>query len=199
MALRPRLRPRLLIVSLAVALVVGVAGGWLVHELTSDRAEAVVMNEPGEYQEPLDPHLADLQTARSAGSVLPDVELHDAADVVVPSSALVGEPLVINVWFSTCPPCARELADFAEVHAEVADRVRFVGVNPFDDPRRMIDFAAERGVTYELLRDTEGAFVDAVSLASFPRTYLVDATGVIVAEVGEVRADELRELIEEHF
>ena len=81
----------------------------------------------------------------------------------------------------------------------MADRVRFVGVNPFDQLDRMVEFAAERGVTYELLRDTDGAFLDAVALSSFPRTYLVDASGNIVAEVGEVRADELRKLIEEHF
>lgn len=193
------LRPRLLAVSLAVALVVGVVGGWALHRFTSDRSVAVVMNEPGEFQEPLDPHLADLQAARSSGQALPDVELLDVDDVLVSSGSMVGEPLVINVWFSTCPPCARELADFAEVHHEMADRVRFVGVNPFDQRDRMVEFATERGVTYELLRDTDGAFLDAVALSSFPRTYLVDASGDIVAEVGEVHADELRELIEEHF
>ena len=34
--------------------------------------------------------------------------------------------MVVNVWYSTCPPCARELADFAAVHAEIGDEVRFV-------------------------------------------------------------------------
>ncbi|TVR27125.1 MAG: TlpA family protein disulfide reductase [Ilumatobacter sp.] len=193
------LRPRLLVVSLAVALMVGVVGGWAMYQVTSDRTDAVVMNEPGEYQEPLDPHLADLQAARTPGDTLPDVVLVDVDDAPVPTSSLTGGPLVINVWFSTCPPCARELADFAEVHHEVADRVRFVGVNPFDQPGRMVEFAAERDVTYELLRDIDGSFLDAVSLTSFPRTYLVDASGIIVAEVGEVHADDLRELIEEHF
>ena len=38
--------------------------------------------------------------------------------------------MVVNLWYSTCPPCARELADFAAVEAEVGDDVRFVGVNP---------------------------------------------------------------------
>lgn len=193
------LRPRLLVVSLAVALVVGVVGGWASYRMSSDRADAVVMNEPGEYQEPLDPHLADLDADRAGGTVLPDVVLTDAGGVDVATADLVGTPLVINVWFSTCPPCVRELADFAEVHAEVSDRVRFVGVNPFDQPERMLEFAAERGVDYELLRDDDGVFIDAVGLASFPRTYLVDAAGVIVTETGELHADELRALIEEHF
>jgi peroxiredoxin len=108
-------------------------------------------------------------------------------------------PMVVNVWFSTCPPCARELADFAEVHREVGERVRFVGVNPFDGPEVMNRFASERGVAYELLRDDDAAFLDAVGVASFPRTLFVDARGVIVGEAGELDADELRTTIEELF
>ena len=55
--------------------------------------------------------------------------------------------MVVNLWYSTCPPCARELADFAAVDAEVGDDVRFVGVNPYDTATTMTRFAADRGVT----------------------------------------------------
>ena len=54
--------------------------------------------------------------------------------------------MVVNLWYSTCPPCARELADFAAVDAEVGDDVRFVGVNPYDTAPTMTRFAADRGV-----------------------------------------------------
>jgi peroxiredoxin len=192
------LRPRLLVVSLVVALGIGVMGGWILYRINAHAATAV-MNTPGEYQEPLAPDLPPVEATPSAGSPLPDVVLTDADGLDVRSSDLVGDPLVINVWFSTCPPCARELADFAEVHAEVGDDVRFVGVNPFDGAESMTRFAAERGVTYELLRDDDGAFIDGVGLSSFPRTYFVDATGTIVGEVGEVHADDLRQMIEELF
>jgi peroxiredoxin len=190
------LRPRLLVVSLAVALGVGVVGGWILHRMNADAA-AVVLTTPGEYQEPLDPELVGDDVAPATGRTVPDVVLTDVDGLDVRSSDLLGDPLVINVWFSTCPPCARELGDFAEVHAEVGDRVRFVGVNPFDGAESMTRFAAERGVAYELLRDDDGAFIDGVGLSSFPRTYFVDATGIIVSEVGEVHADELRQMIEE--
>jgi peroxiredoxin len=192
------LRPRLLAVSLVVALGIGVVGGWILHRINAHAATAV-MNTPGEYQEPLDADLPLLDATPSAGALLPDVVLTDTEGLDVRSSDLVGDPLVINVWFSTCPPCARELADFAEVHAEVGDRVRFVGVNPFDGVESMTRFAAERGVSYELLRDDDGAFIDGVGLSSFPRTYFVNTTGTIVGEVGEVNADDLRQMIEELF
>ena len=63
---------------------------------------------------------------------LPDVELIGVGETTVTTSSWVGEPLVINFWFSTCIPCATELVDFAEVDAARGDEVRFVGVNPND-------------------------------------------------------------------
>lgn len=190
------LRPRLLAVSLAVAAVVGVTGGWALHRMTVEPTvpDDVVLETPGEYQQPLD----GIDTV-TEGESLPDVTLLDAAGREIDAVTLIGSPLVVNVWFSTCPPCARELADFAEVHREVGDRVRFVGVNPFDDSDVMQEFAAERGVAYELLRDGDGSFVSTLGVASYPRTIFVDERGVIVGEDGELTADELRDRVEELF
>lgn len=186
-----RFRPRLFVVSLVVALVVGVAGGWVVYRLGADRSVDAVLDVPGEFE------LPPIDDPALAGVPFPDVVLMDADGREIRSGTLVGTPLVVNVWFSTCPPCARELGDFAEVHRQVGERVRFVGINPFDRPDTMVSFAAERGVAYELLRDPESEFLDAIELSSFPRTLFVDATGAIVGEAGELDADGLRRMIEE--
>lgn len=193
-------RPRLLVLSLLIAATVGVVGGWALNRSQRDSGVPddivlqgdVVLDTPGEYQQPLDG-----EDTVTEGAPLPAVVLVDASGAEVRSDSLVGTPLVVNVWFSTCPPCARELADFAEVHREVGDRVRFVGVNPFDGPDAMQQFAAERGVGYELLRDPEARFIDAVGVASFPRTLFVDEAGIIVGEAGELDAAALRTRIEE--
>jgi peroxiredoxin len=188
------LRPRLLAVSLAIAVALGVVGGWGLNRLQSDASvpDDIVLDTPGEYQQPIEG-----TDAVATGAPFPSVVLLDIAGAQVPSRSLVGSPMVVNVWFSTCPPCARELADFAEVHREVGDRVRFVGVNPLDGAETMQRFAAERGVAYELLRDPEAQFLDAAGVASFPRTLFVDEQGVIVGEAGELHADDLRARIEE--
>jgi peroxiredoxin len=193
-------RPRLLAVSLLVALaVVGVAGGWAVHRLQADDGvpDDLVLDTPGEYQQPLDGTDAGTGASSAEGARLPDVVLVDAAGAELSTASLVGMPLVVNVWFSTCPPCARELADFATVHGEVGDSVRFVGVNPLDSPDVMQRFAAERGVAYELLLDPDGAFLDGARVSSFPRTFFVDERGVVVGEAGELDAAGLRTRIEE--
>ena len=43
------------------------------------------------------------------GDPFPDVVLIDRDDNEVTTGDLLGEPLVVNLWYSTCPPCAKEL------------------------------------------------------------------------------------------
>jgi thiol-disulfide isomerase/thioredoxin len=196
------------VISLVVAAAVSVPAGWAMWRLTADPArdgvrdaqmsgppEQVVLNQPGEYSQPIDESLRPPGVLASPVP-LPQIEMLDARGLPVSSADLIGSPAVINVWFSTCPPCARELADFAEVHRELGDRVRFVGVNPFDSVEVMQRFAAERGVAYEQWRDPEAAFIDAIATTAFPRTLFVDAAGNVVADTGVLTADELRALIE---
>ncbi len=128
--------------------------------------------------------------------VLPDVELVGLKETAVNTSSWVGEPLVINFWFSTCIPCATELIDFAEVDAARGDQVRFVGVNPIDTPEAMVAFAGERGVTYDLFRDELAKFQEELRVAQFPATYFVASDGTIVDSAGVLNADELNQQID---
>ena len=158
-----------------------------------------VLDEPGIFQQPLD----DVNTDTS-GERLPDVVLSDASGNPVSLDAYRGAPLVVNFWFSRCAPCRRELRDFAAVHAEVGDSVQFVGVDPFDTVDAMISFAEERGVRYDLLRDTgelsgDRLLTDELGIVAYPVTLFVDAEGRILRQSGELDADELRAAIEELF
>jgi peroxiredoxin len=110
-----------------------------------------------------------------------------------------GRPMVVNLWFSTCAPCAKELADFAAVDADLGDKVRFIGVDPFDTPAAMTKFAAARGVTYELLRDPDESLGQALDVVAYPVTLLVAADGTILDATGPMTGDVLRERLEVLF
>ena len=107
------------------------------------------LETPGEYVDPA------VSNPPNDGARLPDVEL-TTVDGTTTALAVDGRPMVVNLWYSTCPPCARELTYLAEVEADVGEEVRFVGVNPLDDVAEMQRFAEERGVDYELLVDHDG-------------------------------------------
>jgi peroxiredoxin len=192
-------RPRLPVLVVGAAVIGGLVGGWalsraVIGDDSESDVDSVVLAEPGEYQEPVDGENRSVD-----GDDLPDVLLSDSDGFEIRTSSLVGQPLVINLWYSTCVPCKRELGEFATVHRELGDDVRFVGINPFDSVDVMERFAGDRGVGYELLRDESGVFVDAVGVVSFPVTLFVDPDGVIIAQTGVIDRDELRARIEELF
>ncbi|HEU4841926.1 MAG TPA: TlpA disulfide reductase family protein [Ilumatobacteraceae bacterium] len=183
-------RFRLLVAGAAVAISVVGAVVWS-RAAGSGPETDVVLDEPGVYVLPglaTNPPLPSDQ--------LPDVDLR-AVDGTAAALVPDGRPMVVNLWYSACPPCTRELADFAVVDAELGDRVRFVGVNPWDTAEKMVSFAADRGVTYELLRDDRGAFAEALDISSYPATLLVGADGTIVDVTGPIDDDDLRQRITE--
>jgi peroxiredoxin len=188
-------RPRLLAVSLAIAAVIGVVGGlvWAQASDDDDQVDAVLSDPQGVVTYPND----GLGNTDVEGDPMPIVMLADADGNEVSTAEFLGDPLVVNFWFSTCPPCAKELPDFAEVHAEVGDTVRFVGVNTIDSVEVMERFAGERGVGYELYRDDYAEFTDGIGASAFPVTIFVTSGGVIVAQTGALDADELREHVDE--
>lgn len=115
---------------------------------------------------------------------LPTVELTAGQGSTLSTDDLVGGPLVINFWYAACPPCANELKDFASVHQEYGDDVRFVGINAIDTIDEMTAFAAERGVRYELFQDRLAELQTEMRLTSFPTTVFVAADGSIVERTG---------------
>jgi cytochrome oxidase Cu insertion factor (SCO1/SenC/PrrC family) len=183
---------RLLVLAAVVA--VGAVGAVVWTQVaTSDSKPDAVLDEPGEYGEPTGTTNPPLPTRQ-----LPAVTL-TAASGASTELAPDGRPMVVNLWFSTCAPCAQELADFATVHGEVGDAVRFVGVDPIDTSGAMTRFAADRHVAYELLRDPGEHLGQALDVAVYPVTLFVAADGTILDESGPITADTLRSRIRELF
>lgn len=182
-----KIRPRLLVGSLLVA--VAVIGIFVWTQLPDDDV-------------PVDARLTDARTVVTfpndglankdvQGDPLPDAVMFDRDGNEVTTADLLGEPLVINLWNSTCAPCAKELPDFAEVDAE-RDDVRFIGVNFLDSMEVMERFAGERGVEYDLLLDELVEFTDGIGANALPITLFVTSDGTIVEQAGPLDADELR-------
>ena len=131
-----------------------------------------------------------------AGQQLPKVELTTFTGEKISTQTLTGAPIIINIWYSTCEPCRRELPVLASAAAQYLDQVRFVGVNIKDSASVAKEFAAEYGVKFELLLDTNGSFISELGIATAPVTLAINAQGVIIDQVaGEISAGELDELV----
>ncbi|MGA0766058.1 MAG: TlpA family protein disulfide reductase, partial [Ilumatobacteraceae bacterium] len=126
------------------------------------------------------------------GSQLPAIKLETVDGQEVSTQSLLNKPLIINVWYSTCEPCRRELPALANADMQYRNLVRFVGVNIKDSATVAKEFAAQYGVEFELLLDKNGLFISQVGIATAPVTLAIDQQGVIVGQkAGEISASEL--------
>jgi peroxiredoxin len=182
-----QIRPRLLVGSLLAAVVVIGIFVWTQQPDGDTGIDATLQDPQAVVTYPND----GLGNDDVRGEPFPDVVLIDGAGNEVTTADLLGEPLVVNLWYSTCPPCAKELPDFAEVDAETDD-ARFIGVNTLDSLEVMERFAAERGVEYDLFRDEYADLANAIGATAMPITLFVTSDGTIVEQTGVLDADELR-------
>ncbi|MEO5901607.1 MAG: TlpA disulfide reductase family protein [Ilumatobacteraceae bacterium] len=180
------MRKRLLIGSLAVAVVVVAA--FAVYRGTSSTDSS---DGPSDSVVKIDKdHQLDQPTlntnAAVRGKPLPRVDVRTAEGATFATGDLVGQPMVINYWSSTCLPCKKELPDFVTAHDKYGDSVRFVGIDAYAPSPAEVQFAKDRGVDYELYYDGDGRFATAAGLSTQPVTLFVSTDGTIVEQTGQI-------------
>ena len=177
-----------------VVLAISVGGGWLWSRSSEPTLDAR-LTTPGEV-----PYPTIATNSEVAGTSLPQASLLSLDNKTIDSSTLIGKPLILNFWYSTCEPCRREmpvLAASADTHSAT---VRFVGINMNDSIETATAFAAKYNVSYDIMFDPSGSFIASLGIGTAPMTLFVDAQGVIVDQVaGEITADKLESLITKWF
>jgi peroxiredoxin len=154
------------------------------------------LSSPGSYQEPA----TGLGDQDNTGKPLPDLVLTRLDGTTTRLSDYRGAPLVVNMWYSTCAPCVREMPAFQKVYTQIGNRVHFVGVNIFDQPDQAKQFVAKTGVQYDILRDPQAILRQKLGIANAPATLFVTANGQIVKQkVGALDEQQLTTLINQLF
>ena len=146
--------------------------------------------------------------AQGVGTTAPAFRLVDASGQPIALAEATGEPLVLNVWATWCPPCRAELPLFEQAQATLAGEVTFLLLNNNERAEAAAQFLTEEGITlpaaFEPTRaqrnqfdlDTTRDAVRDYRVRGMPTTFFIDADGIIQAvKVGEVRQAELTELL----
>ncbi|HSK17747.1 MAG TPA: TlpA disulfide reductase family protein [Longimicrobiales bacterium] len=98
-------------------------------------------------------------------------------------SSLAGQPVLLNVWATWCPPCREEMPALQALHEEFGPRgLRVVGVSV--DSRGSEDtirrFLEEGGYTFTILHDASDAVSRQFRTIGVPESFLIDGEGRVV-------------------
>ena len=126
---------------------------------------------------------ADAKAEEDDGDLAPDFELtlfetpNHARGETISLSQFRGQPVVLNFWFPSCPPCVAEMPDLEaafQAHKEIG--LQFIGIQllGLDTANDGQEFVNEVGVTYALGADETGAIVRNYKITGFPSTVLID-------------------------
>jgi thiol-disulfide isomerase/thioredoxin len=103
--------------------------------------------------------------------------------------SLRGQPLVLNLWATWCPPCRREMPLLARAQHDHPG-VRFVFVNQGEDAAAVDAYLRQAGVRLDrVLLDRGGALARATQSPGLPTTLFFDAQGRLAGRrIGELSA-----------
>lgn len=122
---------------------------------------------------------AQAQLKRFIGQPLPPFTLRDLHGRVVTSQGLRGQPLVLNLWFTTCAGCVQEMPALNQAQASASNKgITFLALT-YESAEKVRDFLRKRAFTFQHLPAAR-TYCEVFTQA-YPLTIFVDRQGLIQA------------------
>lgn len=111
-----------------------------------------------------------------------------------------GQPIVLNLWATWCPPCRREMPVLEQAQAEYPD-IAFILINQGESAPQVSGFLEAEGLQLEhVLLDPFSSAMREVGSQGLPTTLFFDADGHLVdSHLGELTMPGLRSTLKRHF
>lgn len=108
-----------------------------------------------------------------------------------------GQPRVVNLWATWCPPCVREMP-ILEAAADQHDDITFVFANQGEHPDVIRDFLDEQALTLSnVLLDQQGTLGRTLGSQALPTTLFYNASGELVdTHLGALSRATLKQALE---
>lgn len=129
---------------------------------------------------------------------LPEVALTDLNEQPVDLSAIAnGQPTVVNLWATWCPPCIREMPVLEEAQKRYPG-INFVFANQGEHPETIQRFLSEQNLDlHHVLSDRQGQFGRVTGSHGLPTTLFYNAEGNLVdSHMGELSRASLARSLE---
>jgi thiol-disulfide isomerase/thioredoxin len=125
---------------------------------------------------------------------LPPLSFNTLSGETVSLQQFSGQPIVINIWASWCPPCVREMPVLAEAQRSLPD-VHFLFANLGEDAQSVKGFLQQLNIELDnVLLDQRNQLGAHYGSRALPTTLFIDAQGRLQdSHLGELSAASLRD------
>ncbi len=158
----------------AWALVVALLAAWPAPETVAQRGSPAMREKRDAYYR------------RYIGRPAPPFSLPDRSGRTVRLADFRGRVVILNFWFSTCPPCRKETPDLIrlyEAHREEGLTVIGINLDPILIPRfqgaQMERFLKTFEITYPILIGDDAVFEAYGEVPVQPTTFVIDRDGKV--------------------
>lgn len=116
------------------------------------------------------------------GFLAPDFSLNDLDGTAHTLSGYRGHPVIVNFWASWCTPCVKEMPALQNVYENYdSEGLELLGVNMTqqDTMTQVEQFILERGISFPILLDSQGAAGQTYRVQALPTTFFIGVDGRI--------------------
>jgi len=134
------------------------------------------------------------------GSMLPIITA-DAITEQTLDPTVAGKITIINFWGTWCGPCVKELPDFNQIADDYADSVTVYAIHTHSSRKTAPGFIKENYPTSKmifLLDNSSSDYYKATGgRGDYPRTIIIDANGIVVANLSKpMHYEDLKQIID---
>lgn len=126
----------------------------------------------------------------------PDFTLTDTDGTSWTLSTIPERVVVLNFWFTNCPPCRREIPELAQWHEANPD-IPLLGihVDPRMPPGAVVQSAKRLGINYPVLDDRAVTITRDYGIDTFPTTLVLVDWAIAEAKIGALDAATLDAMV----
>lgn len=132
------------------------------------------------------------------GETAPDFTLQTLEGEEIRLSDLKGKKVMLNFWYTWCPPCKDEMPVMQEFYEDHKDEMEIIAVNMTESERKLEhveSFIEEFSLTFPVPLDVDSAAMDKYRIFSAPTSYFIGTDGKVQQPV--VKGKVTYELLEE--
>ena len=110
--------------------------------------------------------------------LLPEFTLRNLKSKKISSNDLKGKTTLINLWFTNCIPCVKEIPILNVLQKKYKDKVHFLAIT-FDPKHKVKEFLKRKDFNYEHLVNAKSYLHQKLGNRAYPKLIILDKEGIV--------------------